>query len=93
MTIDPATKSTPLPANGAARIFGPGRSASTATTDTGALGGLADRVKPTDVVGERAVAEVEANDVDARDQHLVEHVWPVGRRTQRGHDLRSGAHT
>ena len=93
VTVEPAASSTPTSGNGAARTFGPGRSARTATHAASPRCGLTHGAEPGDVLVEMSVAEVEPHDVDTRDQHRVEHVRRVTGRPERGHDLRPGVHT
>ena len=92
VTIDPAAQLDAAAGNGPARTFGPGRSASTATTDPVRSARLTHGAQPGDVLVERAVAEVEPHDVDAGLQHRVEHLGRVAGRAERGHDLRSSVH-
>ena len=64
------------------RIFGPCRSARTATLRPAAVGGLPDLVEAAAVLGVRAVAEVEPGDVHPRLDERAAPLGRVGRRAQ-----------
>ena len=93
VTVEPAARSTPLAANGAARIFGPGRSARTATTEP--VRSAASRTACNRPMWSESGPWLRLRRTTSTpgDEHLVEHVRAVGRRAERGHDLRSGVHT
>ena len=90
---DPASSWTPGVSELPARIFGPGRSASTPI-------GLptVDRDRPhafetIDVLGDGSVAEVEPHHVDTGSHEGDERIVAVGRRPEGGDDLRATGHT
>ena len=68
----PTVNSTPPSGTLPARIFGPGRSASTPTWRPTAGRRRADQRQPLEVLVDRAVAEVEAADVGAGPQQRLE---------------------
>ena len=55
-------------------------------------GPLADHRQPAQVLVQLAVAEVQAEDVDAGREQLVDAGRGLGRGPERGHDLRRAAH-
>ena len=92
-TRSPGARSTPRRGTPPARIFGPGRSASTPTGRPTRRGDVADRRQAREVLVDRAVAEVEADDVDAGAHHRLEPRRVVAGRSERGDDLRAAGHT